>query len=168
MANPAPPRKAPGIKNAITRGQIDREVRALLTRNSRSDSSSTDMANGGFTGKTDAVFSAPEPPIQIFHIEEVIFRHETDVLNKCAGYQYTRPTYRIDSAKVFRRWRAAAWRISSYGNDSTRHPRPMQPVIDNLVRRVVEDQISAYHAETLSRLRHQFGQGAPIHFGVGI
>src|SRR6266581_3509720 len=105
MTDPAPSRKTPSIENAVAGGQIDRKMRA------RSDRRSSNVANDSFAREADAVLSPPASPIQIFHIEEIVLGHETDVFDECSRCQNTRAAYRIDPAKVLNRWCTASWRI---------------------------------------------------------
>src|ERR1700761_8598893 len=111
MTNPAPPRKASGIENIVAGRQIDRERRALLGGNGRSDGRSSDVANDRLAREADAVLSSSAPPIQIFHVKEIVLGHETDGFDECACPQNTSPAHGIDAAEFLGRWRAAGRRI---------------------------------------------------------
>src|SRR6185437_10632250 len=108
-------------------------MRALFGGNGRSDGRSANVAHHSFARKAEAVLATPASPVQIFHIEEIVLGHETDVFDESPGYENTRAAYRIDLADVLHRRRTANRRIPSHGDDAARHKGPMQAVVDDLI-----------------------------------
>ena len=53
------------------------------------------MSDDRLRAKPISMPSAPPTPVQFFHVEEIVFCHEADVIDECAGHEHTSPADRV-------------------------------------------------------------------------
>src|SRR5262245_52001166 len=107
------------------------------------------MSSERSRSEADFMVPTPSPPIQIFHVEEVVFDHQTDVLYEAAGHQHAGPADGVDLSEQFVRGRTARWRIPANRDPSTGLSRPMEAVVHDPGGSIIEYQRSTDHSKPL-------------------